>query len=63
MGACRDEWQAQALALRWSGEQMGGARQALAAARSALQELKAIECKRQQKVHLSPRTHTPGGRN
>ncbi len=57
MGVCRDERQAQALALRWSGEQIEGARQALAAARSALQELKAIERKRQQKVHLPSSQH------
>lgn len=38
------------MALRWSGEQMEGARQALSAARSALQALKAVEKKRQQKV-------------
>lgn len=47
---CREEHQAQAVALRWSGEQMEGARQALSAARSALQALKAVEKKRQQKV-------------
>ncbi len=49
---CSEEGQAETLALRWSGEQVEGAQQALRAARSALQDLKAIEKKRQQKVHF-----------
>ena len=42
----------QALALRWAGEQLEGARQALGAARAALKKLKAVEKKRKQKVQL-----------
>jgi hypothetical protein len=52
----RDERQADTLALRWGGEQVEGARQALKAARTALQKLKAVEKKRQQKVRSSDAT-------
>lgn len=49
--ACnREEGAGQALALHWVGEQIEGARAALAAARSALKDLKAVERKRAQKV-------------
>ena len=47
---CRNEASNQALALRWGGEQLEGARQALNAARAALKALKATEKKRKQKV-------------
>ena len=48
----RDKAGSQALALRWAGEQLEGARQALTAARAALKKLKAVEKKRKQKVQL-----------
>ena len=48
----RDKAGSQALALRWAGEQLEGARQALSAARAALQKLKAVEKKRKQKVQI-----------
>ena len=47
---CRNEASNQALALRWGGEQLEGARQAINAARAALKALKAAEKKRKQKV-------------
>ena len=53
---CRDKAGSQALALRWAGEQLEGARQALSAARAALKKLKAVEKKRKQKVRL-PQLH------
>lgn len=48
--ARRDDASSQALVLRWGGEQLEGARQALNAARGALKALKATEKKRKQKV-------------
>ncbi len=50
MFSCRDDASNQALALRWGGEQLEGAHQALNAARAALKKLKAVEKKRKQKV-------------
>ncbi len=64
MHACgREEAAGRALALRWVGEQVQGARAALAAARAALKRLKAAERKRAQKVGASfaPAVHVVCG--
>lgn len=55
--SCRDDASNQALALRWGGEQLEGAHQALNAARAALKKLKAVEKKRKQKVRHMAMLH------